>query len=71
MPMLTNGDYLDHKYNNYVDENNGLKNNNPNATDAEKAKSYTRKAITIATEITIGYLALDEIQACSSNSYKR
>ena len=56
------GVYLDHKYNNYVDENTVWKNNNPNATDAEKAKSYTLQSNhIIATEITIGYLALDEI----------
>ena len=56
------GVYLDHKYNSYVDENTIWKNNNPNATDAERAKSYTLQSNhVVVTEITINYLALDEL----------
>ena len=56
------GVYLDRKYNSYVNGNTIWKNRNPNATDAERAKSYTLQSNHIvATEITINYLSLDEI----------
>ena len=66
------GVYLDHKYNSYVDENTIWKNNNPNATEAEKAKSYTLQSNHIvATEISIKYLALDELHGHTVQMYAR
>ncbi len=66
------GVYLDHKYNSFVDENTVWKNNNPNATAAEKAKSYTLQSNHIvATEISIKYLALDELHGHTIQMYAR
>jgi len=66
------GVWLDHKYNSYVDENTVWKNNNPNATAAEKAKSYTLQSNHIvATEISIRYLALDELHGHTVQMYAR
>tara|TARA_B100000886_G_scaffold179478_1_gene123052 strand:- start:815 stop:3922 length:3108 start_codon:yes stop_codon:yes gene_type:complete len=56
------GVWLDPKYNTYVDENTEWKNSNPNATDAQKAKSYTIQSNPIVvSKITVGYIALDDI----------
>ncbi len=66
------GVYLDHKYNSFVDENTVWKNNNPNATAAEKEKSYTLQSNHIvATEISIKYLALDELHGHTIQMYAR
>ena len=66
------GGLVDHKYNSYVDENTVWKNNNPNATAAEKAKSYTLQSNHIvATEISINYLALDELHGHIVQMYAR
>ena len=56
-----NGVWLDHKYKNYVTNNTIWRNNNPNATALEKAKSYTvNQNFLTAKKINISYRSLSE-----------
>ena len=56
------GVWLDPSYKSFFDENTIWKNSNPNATDLQKAKSYTLKSNPIVVnKITIDYIALNDI----------
>ena len=66
------GVWLDHKYNNFVDENTVWKNSNPNVTAAERAKTYTmQRNSVIATKITVNFIALDELHRHDIQMYVR
>ena len=66
------GVYLDHKYNNFVDENTVWKNSNPNASLEERAKSFTIQSNhIIATKISVDFIALDEIHKHDIQMYVR